>query len=127
MTASETMDRVGKTTASAEDFPAFIVNRVLVPVIDEAVFALYEGVGGVSSIDASLKFGANHPMGSLELGDFIGLDPCLAIMTTLHDGLSDTKHRPLPLLVKYAKAGWLGRKSGCGFYDSRGESPIPTH
>jgi len=125
-TVSETMARVGKTIASADDYPAFIVNRILIPMINEAVYALYEGVGGVESIDASLKLGANHPIGPLELGDFIGLDTCLAIMTTLHDGLSDTKYRPCPLLVKYVEADWLGRKSGRGFYDYRGDSPIPT-
>lgn len=123
---SSTIKLLGKSIASAEDYPAFIVNRVLIPMINEAVYALYEGVGGVASIDASLKLGANHPMGPLELGDFIGLDTCLAIMKTLHDGLSDTKYRPCPLLVKYVEAGWLGRKSGRGFYDYCGETPTPT-
>lgn len=122
----EVVERLGKTSASAEDFPAFIVNRVLVPMINEAVYVLYEGVGNVRSIDESLKLGANHPMGPLELADFIGLDTCLAIMNVLHDGLADTKYRPCPLLVKYVEAGWLGRKSGRGFYDYRGETPVPT-
>lgn len=117
---------LGKEAASAEDFPAFIVNRVLVPMINEAVYTLYEGVGTVDSIDTAMKLGANHPMGPLELADFIGLDTCLAIMNVLHDGLADTKYRPCPLLVKYVEAGWLGRKSGRGFYDYRGEAPVPT-
>ena len=120
------VERLGKIPASAEDFPAFIVNRILVPMINEAVYVLYEGVGNVRSIDQSLKLGANHPMGPLELADFIGLDTCLAIMNVLHDGLADTKYRPCPLLVKYVEAGWLGRKSGRGFYDYRGETPVPT-
>ena len=120
------VDRLGKISATAEDFPAFIVNRILMPMINEAVYALYEGVGNVESIDTSLKLGANHPMGPLELADFIGLDTCLAIMTVLHDGLSDTKYRPCPLLTKYVEAGWLGRKTSRGFYDYRGETPIPT-
>ncbi|PVA06391.1 3-hydroxybutyryl-CoA dehydrogenase [Thalassorhabdomicrobium marinisediminis] len=120
------VDRLGKTSATAEDFPAFIVNRILMPMINEAVYALYEGVGNVQSIDTSLKLGANHPMGPLELADFIGLDTCLAIMNVLHDGLADTKYRPCPLLTKYVEAGWLGRKSGRGFYDYRGETPVPT-
>lgn len=120
------VDRLGKTSATAEDFPAFIVNRILMPMINEAIYALYEGVGGVESIDTSLKLGANHPMGPLELADFIGLDTCLAIMTVLHDGLSDTKYRPCPLLTKYVEAGWLGRKTDRGFYDYRGETPVPT-
>jgi 3-hydroxybutyryl-CoA dehydrogenase len=120
------VDRLGKTSATAEDFPAFIVNRILMPMINEAIYALYEGVGNVESIDTSLKLGANHPMGPLELADFIGLDTCLAIMTVLHDGLSDTKYRPCPLLTKYVEAGWLGRKSKRGFYDYRGETPVPT-
>jgi 3-hydroxybutyryl-CoA dehydrogenase len=117
---------LGKTTANAEDFPAFIVNRVLVPMINEAVYTLYEGVGTVEAIDTSMKLGANHPMGPLELGDFIGLDTVLAIMNVLHEGLADSKYRPCPLLVKYVEAGWLGKKSGRGFYDYRGETPIPT-
>jgi len=117
---------LGKTTANAEDFPAFIVNRVLVPMINEAIYTLYEGVGTVDAIDTALKLGANHPMGPLELGDFIGLDTVLAIMNVLHDGLADSKYRPCPLLVKYVEAGWLGRKVGRGFYDYRGERPIPT-
>ena len=120
------VEGVGKITASAEDFPAFIVNRVLIPMINEAVYALYEGVGNVRSIDQSLKLGANHPMGPLELADFIGLDTCLAIMNVLHDGLADTKYRPCPLLVKYVEAGWLGRKTKRGFYDYRGPEPVPT-
>ena len=118
--------RLGKTAASAEDFPAFIVNRILMPMINEAVYTLYEGVGSVKSIDESLKLGANHPMGPLELADFIGLDTCLAIMNVLHDGLADTKYRPCPLLTKYVEAGWLGRKTQRGFYDYRGEVPVPT-
>lgn len=125
-TFSSVVEKLGKTAAIAEDYPAFIVNRVLIPMINEAVYALYEGVGDVASIDASMKLGANHPMGPLELGDFIGLDTCLAIMRTLHDGLSDSKYRPCPLLVKYVEAGWVGRKSGRGFYDYSGETPVPT-
>ncbi len=120
------VDRLGKTVSSAEDYPAFIVNRVLIPMINEAVYALYEGVGNVRSIDQALKLGANHPMGPLELADFIGLDTCLAIMNVLHDGLADTKYRPCPLLTKYVEAGWLGRKTKRGFYDYRGEVPVPT-
>jgi len=120
------VDRLGKTSATAEDYPAFIVNRILMPMINEAVYALYEGVGNVESIDTSLKLGANHPMGPLELADFIGLDTCLAIMNVLHDGLADTKYRPCPLLTKYVEAGWLGRKTKRGFYDYRGEVPVPT-
>lgn len=118
--------RLGKTSASAEDFPAFIVNRILMPMINEAVYTLYEGVGTVESIDTSLKLGANHPMGPLELADFIGLDTCLAIMNVLYNGLADTKYRPCPLLVKYVEAGWLGRKSERGFYDYRVDPPVPT-
>ena len=118
--------RLGKTAASAEDYPAFIVNRILIPMINEAVYALYEGVGNVRSIDQALKLGANHPMGPLELADFIGLDTCLAIMNVLHEGLADTKYRPCPLLTKYVEAGWLGRKTQRGFYDYRGETPVPT-
>ena len=120
------VDRIGKTAATAEDFPAFIVNRILMPMINEAVYTLYEGVGNVKSIDESMKLGANHPMGPLELADFIGLDTCLAIMNVLHDGLADTKYRPCPLLTKYVEAGWLGRKTQRGFYDYRGEVPVPT-
>ena len=120
------VEKLGKTAASAEDFPAFIVNRILMPMINEAVYTLYEGVGNVRSIDESLKLGANHPMGPLELADFIGLDTCLAIMNVLHDGLADTKYRPCPLLTKYVEAGWLGRKTQRGFYDYRGEVPVPT-
>lgn len=122
----EVVRRLGKTAASAEDFPAFIVNRILVPMINEAVYTLYEGVGNVKSIDESMKLGANHPMGPLELADFIGLDTCLAIMNVLYDGLADTKYRPCPLLTKYVEAGWLGRKSGRGFYDYRSGTPVPT-
>ena len=122
----EVVEKPGKTAASAEDFPAFIVNRILMPMINEAVYTLYEGVGSVKSIDESLKLGANHPMGPLELADFIGLDTCLAIMNVLHDGLADTKYRPCPLLTKYVEAGWLGRKTQRGFYDYRGETPVPT-
>jgi 3-hydroxybutyryl-CoA dehydrogenase len=120
------VEKLGKTAASAEDFPAFIVNRILMPMINEAVYTLYEGVGSVRSIDQSMKLGANHPMGPLELADFIGLDTCLAIMNVLHDGLADTKYRPCPLLTKYVEAGWLGRKTQRGFYDYRGEEPVPT-
>jgi 3-hydroxybutyryl-CoA dehydrogenase len=120
------VEKIGKTASSAEDFPAFIVNRILVPMINEAVYTLYEGVGTVTSIDTSMKLGANHPMGPLELADFIGLDTCLAIMNVLHEGLADTKYRPCPLLVKYVEAGWLGRKTRRGFYDYRGEEPVPT-
>ncbi|MDB5432076.1 MAG: 3-hydroxybutyryl-CoA dehydrogenase [Caulobacter sp.] len=117
---------LGKTTTNAEDFPAFIVNRVLVPMINEAIYTLYEGVGTVDAIDTAMKLGANHPMGPLELGDFIGLDTVLSIMNVLYEGLADSKYRPCPLLVKYVEAGWLGRKAGRGFYDYRGEVPIPT-
>ena len=125
-TLHEVVEKLGKTAATAEDFPAFIVNRILMPMINEAVYTLYEGVGNVRSIDRSLKLGANHPMGPLELADFIGLDTCLAIMNVLHDGLADTKYRPCPLLTKYVEAGWLGRKTGRGFYDYRGGTPVPT-
>jgi 3-hydroxybutyryl-CoA dehydrogenase len=125
-TCLSVVERLGKTAASAEDFPAFIVNRILMPMVNEAVYTLYEGVGSVQSIDQSLKLGANHPMGPLELADFIGLDTCLAIMNVLHEGLADTKYRPCPLLTKYVEAGWLGRKSGRGFYDYRGPVPVPT-
>jgi 3-hydroxybutyryl-CoA dehydrogenase len=117
---------LGKTTANAEDFPAFIVNRVLVPMINEAIYTLYEGVGTVDAIDTAMKLGANHPMGPLELGDFIGLDTVLSIMNVLYEGLADSKYRPCPLLVKYVEAGWLGRKVNRGFYDYRGEHPVPT-
>lgn len=120
------VEKLGKTSATAEDFPAFIVNRILMPMINEAIYTLYEGVGSVESIDTSMKLGANHPMGPLELADFIGLDTCLAIMNVLHDGLADTKYRPCPLLTKYVEAGWLGRKTQRGFYDYRGEKPVPT-
>jgi 3-hydroxybutyryl-CoA dehydrogenase len=117
---------LGKTTANAEDFPAFVVNRILVPMINEAVYTLYEGVGSVDAIDTAMRLGANHPMGPLELGDFIGLDTILSIMNVLYDGLADSKYRPCPLLTKYVEAGWLGRKSGRGFYDYRGDKPVPT-
>jgi 3-hydroxybutyryl-CoA dehydrogenase len=118
--------KLGKTAAVAEDFPAFIVNRILLPMINEAVYTLYEGVGNVESIDTAMKLGANHPMGPLELADFIGLDTCLAVMHVLYDGLADSKYRPCPLLVKYVEAGWLGRKTKRGFYDYAGEKPVPT-
>jgi len=118
--------RLGKVVAQAEDFPAFIVNRILLPMINEAVYTLYEGVGTVESIDTAMKLGAHHPMGPLELADFIGLDTCLAVMQVLYDGLADSKYRPCPLLVKYVEAGWLGRKARRGFYDYTGEKPVPT-
>jgi 3-hydroxybutyryl-CoA dehydrogenase len=117
---------LGKRIAVAEDFPAFIVNRILLPMINEAIYTLYEGVGNVEAIDTAMKLGANHPMGPLELADFIGLDTCLAVMQVLHEGLADSKYRPCPLLVKYVEAGWLGRKTQRGFYDYRGEKPVPT-
>ena len=118
--------RLGKETAVSEDFPAFIVNRVLIPMINEAIYTLYEGVGTVDAIDKAMRLGANHPMGPLQLADFIGLDTCLAIMQTLFEGLADSKYRPCPLLVKYVEAGWLGKKAGRGFYDYSGEAPVPT-
>lgn len=125
-TINEFAKSLGKTTAISEDFPAFIVNRILLPMINEAIYTLYEGVGGVDAIDTAMKLGAHHPMGPLELADFIGLDTCLSIMQVLHEGLSDSKYRPCPLLVKYVEAGWLGRKVKRGFYDYRGEKPVPT-
>ncbi len=120
------VDRLDKKTAVAEDFPAFMVNRILLPMINEAIYTLYEGVGSVESIDTAMKLGANHPMGPLQLADFIGLDTCLSIMQVLYEGLADTKYRPCPLLVKYVEAGWLGRKTQRGFYDYRGDVPVPT-
>ena len=118
--------KLGKTPANSEDFPAFIVNRILLPMINEAVYTLYEGVGTVDAIDTAMRLGANHPMGPLQLADFIGLDTCLSVMQVLHEGLADSKYRPCPLLVKYVEAGWLGRKTQRGFYDYRGEKPVPT-
>jgi 3-hydroxybutyryl-CoA dehydrogenase len=124
--AVDLVNHVGKTPAQAEDFPAFIVNRILLPMINVAVYTLYEGVGNVEAIDTAMRLGANHPMGPLQLADFIGLDTCLSVMQVLYEGLADSKYRPCPLLVKYVEAGWLGRKSGRGFYDYRGEKPVPT-
>ena len=118
--------KLGKTPVAAEDFPAFIVNRILLPMVNEAVYTLYEGVGSVEAIDTAMKLGANHPMGPLELADFIGLDTCLSVMQVLYEGLADSKYRPCPLLVKYVEAGWLGRKAGRGFYDYHGVTPVPT-
>jgi 3-hydroxybutyryl-CoA dehydrogenase len=124
--AKEFVSKLGKQVAVSEDFPAFIVNRILQPMINEAIYTLYEGVGNVEAIDAAMKLGAHHPMGPLELADFIGLDTCLSIMQVLHEGLADSKYRPCPLLVKYVEAGWLGRKTQRGFYDYRGPKPVPT-
>ncbi|MGA2493896.1 MAG: 3-hydroxybutyryl-CoA dehydrogenase [Roseiarcus sp.] len=118
--------KLGKTATMSEDFPAFIVNRILLPMINEAIYTLYEGVGSVEAIDTAMRLGANHPMGPLQLADFIGLDTCLSVMQVLHEGLADSKYRPCPLLVKYVEAGWLGRKTQRGFYDYRGEKPVPT-
>ncbi len=125
-TAKAFVTKLGKQIAVAEDFPAFIVNRILLPMINEAIYTLYEGVGNVEAIDAAMRLGAHHPMGPLELADFIGLDTCLSIMQVLHEGLADSKYRPCPLLVKYVEAGWLGRKTQRGFYDYRGDKPMPT-
>ena len=125
-TARNFIESLGKNIAVSEDFPAFIVNRILLPMINEAVYTLYEGVGTVESIDKAMRLGANHPMGPLELADFIGLDTCLSVMQVLYEGLADSKYRPCPLLVKYVEAGWLGRKTQRGFYDYRGEKPVPT-
>ncbi|GBE42506.1 putative 3-hydroxybutyryl-CoA dehydrogenase [bacterium BMS3Bbin10] len=124
--ATEFVGTLGKTVAVSEDFPAFMVNRILLPMINEAIYTLYEGVGNVDSIDTSMRLGARHPMGPLQLADFIGLDTCLSVMQVLYEGLADTKYRPCPLLVKYVEAGWLGRKAGRGFYDYRGDEPVPT-
>lgn len=124
--AESFIERIGKTSANSEDFPAFIVNRLLLPMINEAIYTLYEGVGSVHAIDKAMRLGANHPMGLLQLADFIGLDTCLSIMQVLYEGLADTKYRPCPLLVKYVEAGWIGQKVGRGFYDYRGEEPVPT-
>lgn len=124
--AREFTNRLGKTTANAEDFPAFMVNRILMPMINEAIYTLYEGVGNVEAIDTAMRLGANHPMGPLQLADFIGLDTCLSVMQVLYEGLADSKYRPCPLLVKYVEAGWLGQKTQRGFYDYRGEVPVPT-
>lgn len=125
-TAKQFILRLGKTVTTSEDFPAFIVNRILLPMINEAIYTLYEGVGSVDAIDTAMRLGANHPMGPLQLADFIGLDTCLSVMQVLHEGLADSKYRPCPLLVKYVEAGWLGRKTQRGFYDYRGETPVPT-
>jgi 3-hydroxybutyryl-CoA dehydrogenase len=125
-TAREFAKKLGKSPVNAEDFPAFIVNRILLPMINEAVYVLYEGVGSVDSIDTAMRLGAKHPMGPLQLADFIGLDTCLAVMQVLYEGLADSKYRPCPLLVKYVEAGWLGRKAGRGFYDYSGDEPVPT-
>jgi 3-hydroxybutyryl-CoA dehydrogenase len=124
--AKQFISSLGKTVTVAEDFPAFIVNRILLPMINEAIYTLYEGVGSVEAIDTAMRLGANHPMGPLQLADFIGLDTCLSVMQVLHEGLADSKYRPCPLLVKYVEAGWLGRKTKRGFYDYRGEKPVPT-
>ncbi len=124
--SKEFVTKLGKTVAVAEDFPAFIVNRILLPMINEAIYTLYEGVGNVEGIDTAMRLGAHHPMGPLELADFIGLDTCLSVMQVLHEGLADSKYRPCPLLVKYVEAGWLGKKVGRGFYDYRGPKPVPT-